>query len=322
MKRVFSLPGMAALRVGIVACSSPVGLLELERGVRRLRAEGFESVVHPNVLHRHFVNAGTDEARAQSLLDYAYDDSIDVVWCARGGYGAARVARLVEEMTRDRPVPKPKTLVGYSDVTFLHEFVRQRWGWRTIHAPMVSAMSPHDAEFEAAVALVRGERPALAYESPCLQWLAHRPGSDLVGDLHGGNLTLWATLAGTPWQPTGAGRILFFEDVGEKLYRLDRYVVQLEQAGMLEGAHAIVLGDFTDCDDEAPTALSEDGTGKSPLRPTVSLDEGLAHIFGRVATRLKIPLARGLPVGHGPNFWPVELGVRHTLTPAGALKRT
>ena len=307
-------------RVGVIAPSSPVGLVELDRGLARLRAAGFEAVEHPNARGRHFVTAGTDEQRAASLLDFAFDDSIDVIWCARGGYGAARVATILDD-GKSRGVPPRKTLVGYSDVTFLHEYVRREWNWRTIHAPMVASMGTNPAELAAIDATVRGERPTLPYESPGLRWLANAPAADVAGELVGGNLSLWATLAGTPWQSSAAGKILFFEDVGERLYRLDRMVVQLEQAGMLRGARAIVLGDFRDCADESNTMLAPDGVATIPLRPTVSHDDGLMEIFGRVATKLGIPLAAGLPVGHGPNFWPLELGVAHALTPDGRLVR-
>lgn len=318
---------MPSPRIGIVACSSPVGQLELQIGLARLRQAGFDFVVHPSVLNRHFVNAGTDEARAQSLLDYAFDDSIDIIWCARGGYGAARVVNELVVATKQRGVPKPKLLVGYSDVTFLHEYVRQAWSWRTLHAPMIAASkaSPTADEWNAVDAFVRGQSLSKPYTLP-VTWTASPPTAPIVGDLIGGNLSLWVSLAGTPWQPNPRGKILFFEDVGEPLYRLDRMVVQLEQAGMLEGAAAIVLGDFTDCNDEANTMLDPsqslaniDWSKRVPLRPTLKLDDGLLEIFGRVAKRHNIPLATGLPVGHGPHFWPLMLGEPHWLTREGLI---
>ncbi|MDB5298169.1 MAG: putative muramoyltetrapeptide carboxypeptidase, partial [Phycisphaerales bacterium] len=142
---------------------------------------------------------------------------------------------------------------------------------------------------------------------------------DVAGDVVGGNLSLWASLAGTPWQPDARGKILFFEEVGERLYRVDRMVVQLEQAGMFDGAVAVMLGDFTDCGDESPTMAGGDGRPAVPLRPVVPLADGLGEAFGRVARRLGVPLATGLPVGHGPNYWPLRLGERHRLTAGGAL---
>ena len=308
------------LRVGIVSPSSPVGFVELDRGIARLRSIGFDVVEHPSARDRAFVNAGTDEARAQGLIDFAYDDAIDLIWCARGGYGAARTVPLLAGATTVRGKPKPKTLVGYSDVTFLHEYVRQAWDWRTIHASMVCAL-PGDGELAASAALARGERASLPYAAPgTLRWLANAPSADVVGHAVGGNLAIWSTLAGTPWQPAAGGRILFFEDISERLYRLDRMVVQIEQSGMFDGCAAIVLGDFNECTDESPTMLDPDGgEGRVPMRPTLTIDEGVRTSLGRVAERFGVPLAAGLPVGHGPNFWPVELGASHRLTIEGAL---
>lgn len=311
---------LAGMRVGIVATSSPVGKVELEKGLARFREAGFECVVHPDVLARHFVTGGNDQQRSASLLQYAFDDSIDLIWSARGGYGAARVVGELADATKKRGVPKPKLLVGYSDVTYLHEYVRNAWGWRTLHAPMVTAGPGTTREmWNAAFAVARGERPTLPYESPCLRWMANAPTSDLTGEVIGGNMSLWTSLAGTPWQPSARGKILFLEDIGEKLYRLDRYAVQMEQAGMFDGAAAIALGDFTDCDDESPTMFADDGVTRVPMRPAVSLNDGLDEIFGRVARKHGIPLAAGLPVGHGPGFWPLWLGVKHRLTASGAL---
>ena len=278
------------------------------------------------------MTAGTDEQRAKELLDFAHDDSIDLIWCARGGYGAAKVVTLVAEATQSRNVPtKRKLLVGYSDITFLHEYVRRAWGWQTLHAPMVSMSShPLGADLWKAIdSYVRGERPAMPYALPSLTWMANKPTSSINAELIGGNLSLWATLAGTPWQPAAKGKILFLEDIGEKLYRLDRMVVQLEQSGMLDGAAGIVLGDFTDCDDEAPTQLANIGEGaevewaagtRVPMRDQHSLEDGLMEIFGRVAKKFGVPLAKGLPVGHGPGFWPLPLGAMYELTIDGALR--
>lgn len=332
---------MSSPRIGVVACSSPVGLLELELGLKRLREAGFDVVVHPNTTKRHFVNAGTDDERAQALLDYAFDDSIDVIWCARGGYGAARVVSLLHERvaelhysgarifssTATYDVPRKKLLVGYSDVTVLHEFVRKTWNWRTLHAPMIAASKtpPTQDEWHAVDSFVRGEMPSTPYTLP-VRWLTSPPSENLAGDLIGGNLSLWVSLAGTPWQPDPRGKILFFEDIGEPLYRIDRMVVQLEQANMLEGAEAIVLGDFPDCNDESNTMLDPsqsvdqiDWTKRVPLRPTFTLEQGLLEIFGRVAKRFGIPVATGLPVGHGSNFWPLLLGASHHLNREGLL---
>src|SRR5207244_5093163 len=127
------------MRVGIVAASSQVPAVEFEAGVRHLKEFGFEPVVHEQVSARHFIFPGTDEERARGFFEYAKDPGISIVWMARGGYGAQRILPLLDELTAKQGKPAKKLLVGYSDVTVLHEYVRTRWGWSTLHAPMPAA---------------------------------------------------------------------------------------------------------------------------------------------------------------------------------------
>ena len=91
---------MKPISVGIVAASSTVPKVEFEIGVEHLRAAGFEVTTHPQVLEQHFTFAGTDERRAQAIYEYATDPNIDVIWMARGGYGAGRLLPILEQMTR------------------------------------------------------------------------------------------------------------------------------------------------------------------------------------------------------------------------------
>lgn len=323
------------MKLSIVTASSPVGHVELAAGLSRLRAESFDLRVNPQTLERSFLFAGTDESRAQAILDAAHDPETDVVWCARGGYGAGRVVGLLDRMSRDLgasgdlAAPRQKLLVGYSDVTVLHEFVRNRWGWKTLHGVMPASdwTKVEPDALRATFDLVKRNRPTLKYESTPLWWIEGPPPRDVTGELIGGNLSLVHTLAGTPYEYEPTGKILFLEDIGEKIYAIDRYVVQMEQAGMFDGLAAIVLGDFTDCRDEDNTMQNPDQAARSAggpervsLRPTFSLETGLSEIFGRIARERGIPLARGLPVGHGPNFWPLPLGARYTLTRSGLLK--
>ena len=140
--------------------------------------------------------------------------------------------------------------------------------------------------------------------------------------LVGGNLSLWAAMAGTPFAPIAVpGRIVFLEDVGEAPYRLDRMVVQLLQSGTFFGVTAIVLGDFRNCEDEPKTvrASADNAAETKPLRAKIPMNEALVETFGRLGERLGVPVAVGLPVGHGPNFAPLPLGAEYQLSPDGAL---
>jgi muramoyltetrapeptide carboxypeptidase len=284
--------------------------LELEAGVERLRGEGFEINVDPLCFEQHFTYAGSDAPRARSLWEAAVDPEIDVLWMARGGYGATRLLPELERLTvaHGKPMPR-KLVVGYSDVTALHEFVRRRWGWATLHAPM-----PAEANFgeyppehwRALIDLIRRRHPGCAWGERPLAWLTEPV--DVSGELIGGNISLWAAMTGTPYAPAAArGKLIFFEDVGEKFYRIDRMVTQIRQAGLLDGTAGIVLGDFTNCDDDGVKMVRGPGETRVPLRQQYDWERAVAEIFGG----LGVPVARGLPVGHGPNFAPLPLGARY-----------
>ena len=311
--------------VGIFAASSIVPLVELEIGLEHLRRFGFDPRVEPQVLSNHFMFPGTDDERAQTIYRLATDPSVSILWAARGGYGAGRLLPLLEKLTAERGAPKQKKLlVGYSDVTVLHEFVRNRWGWSTLHAPMPAAsnFSTFDSlEWQAIVDLVNRKRTAPPWERATLQWMTAAPSRTIQAELIGGNLSLWAALAGTPVFPSGKGRIIFLEDIDEPFYRIDRMMTQLEQSGAFDGAAAIVLGDFTNCKDENNTCrASPTGDERKPLRQVFEQTEAFEHIFTPIGRRLGVPIAQGLPVGHGPHFAPLPLGATYELSPQGKLK--
>lgn len=326
-----------ALNIGVVAPSSSVPQVELGLAAEALRREGFSVRIHPQCKRRFRFFAGRDEERAQAFFDSGMDASLEVLWCARGGSGALRILPLLEKMTAERGVPPKKLLIGYSDATALMEFVRQRWGWSTMHGPMMSqrqfSMLPR-AEWRALVQILGGQKLPFPHGKKKLRFLGARPSQEIQGELVGGNLSIWASLLGTPFVGQGRNRILFFEDVGEPLYRLDRQVKQLELSGAFQGARAIVLGTFQNCSDAAPSVLkSLPAPGKlksalsspkpaqlKPLRPLMSQQKVLAETFGEVGERSGIPVALGLPVGHGPAYPPLPLGAQYVLRPSGELE--
>ena len=311
--------------VGIFAASSIVPKLEFDAGVAHLREHGFDPRIEAQVGHEHFIFPGDDAARAEAIYRLALDPAIAVLWAARGGYGAGRTLPLLEELTNQRGVPtQKKLLVGYSDVTMLHEFVRTHWGWSTLHAPMPAAsnfakLDPR--EWQAIVDYVKGKPATPPWLDTTLRWMNRPPRATIRAELIGGNLSLWAALAGTRFAQSGKGKIIFLEDVDEPFYRIDRMMVQLEQSGMLDGAAAIVLGDFTNCRDENNQCLADQATGtKKPLRKVFEQDEAFEHIFTELGRRVDVPIAIGLPVGHGPHYAPLPLGAQYELTTDGKLR--
>lgn len=317
------------IRVGVMAPSAPCGQVELGMGVARLRAAGFDVFVHPQTKLKKDFCAGADEARAKAFWDLATDDSIDVIWCARGGYGAFRLMRLLDQIVREKGIPrKKKALVGYSDVTALHSYVGERWGWRTIHGWMCGtrdfSLMP-EKDFQTLVRAVQGGDAYLentGLEKDKLRWLsspaAPAPTAAIRGKLVGGNLTVWMSLFGTAFAPgkpaSGEDRILFLEEIDEAPYRVDRLIHQLVASGGLDGVRAVVVGTMTGFEDRVFSVLQSEKEAKKkkpkmkPLRPKVSAKQALDVVF-RPILEAGIPVAVGLPIGHGLGSRPLPLNV-------------
>ncbi|MFC1411694.1 LD-carboxypeptidase [Streptacidiphilus sp. N1-12] len=275
--------------MAVVAPSGTVRPDRLEHGVGILESWGLRVEVMPHVLSEHPdlpYLAAQDQHRAADLQQAWQDPDVAAVICARGGYGAQRVVDLLDWTAMAAATPKP--LVGYSDVTTLHEALAVRLGLSSLHGPM-------------AAAAVFGSDPATAehlrltlFEPERAQRLSSATAEGLVpGRAHGitagGCLSLLAADRGTPFaRPGFAGAILLIEDVDEDLYALDRLLTQLLRSGALDGVAGIALGSWQDC------------------RP--SPDRIRSLMLERLGP-LGVPLLWELGFGHGPSSLTVPLGI-------------
>lgn len=235
-------------RVAVVAPSGPIPEDRLRAGLDILRGWDLDPVVAPHVLATHpglGYLAGADAARARDLTEAWCDPDVSAVFCARGGYGAQRMADLVD-WTAMRAAT-PKVLVGYSDITALHEAFATRLGLATLHGPMVAAAAflqdPHTRE----------SLRATLFEPESVRTIATATAGALVpgrarGVTLGGCVSLLAAELGTPHaRPSARGGLLLLEDVGEEPYRLDRILTQLLRSGWLDGVAGIGLGSWEEC---------------------------------------------------------------------------
>ncbi|MET8952481.1 S66 peptidase family protein [Streptomyces sp. NPDC004393] len=238
----------AGARVAVVAPSGPVVEERLAAGLDLLRGWGLDPVVGPHVLDRHPdfpYLAGTDADRAADFQAAWCDPDIAAVLCARGGYGAQRMVDLLDwDALR---AAGPKVLVGFSDITALHEAFAVRLGLATLHGPMVSALD-----------FLKNERAqehlrATLFEPESVTTIRASGGTALVpgrarGVTLGGCLSLLAAELGTPHARSGArGGLLMIEDIGEEAYRVDRTLTQLLRSGGLDGVAGIALGSWKEC---------------------------------------------------------------------------
>ncbi|MCC6244330.1 MAG: LD-carboxypeptidase [Gemmatimonadaceae bacterium] len=282
-------------RIALVSPSGPLrDVADLVQAEANVRLFGWEPVIGAHAMSRDGYFAGTDAQRRMDLLAAIEDDTIDAIWCVRGGYGAARLLPFIDV---DAIARRPKVLIGYSDITALHA-VWQRAGVVSYHGPVArAAFTPFSLDsFRRAIVL----RENSAGPAPAAEVL--RPGR-ASGRLAGGNLALLASLCGTPWAVHFRGAIAIIEDVGEATYRLDRMLNQLLQAGAFDGCVALAFGQFADCPDDT-------GDGRRSLR----------DVARDVADHLNVPALFGIPCGHVPDQWTFPFGAIATLdTSAGTL---
>ncbi|MFJ9538401.1 LD-carboxypeptidase [Streptomyces sp. NPDC101225] len=234
-------------RVAVVAPSGPVPEERVQAGLDVLRGWDLDPVVAPHVLERHpelGYLAGTDADRAADLQRAWCDPSVDAVLCARGGYGAQRMVDLLDWAAMR--AAGPKVLVGFSDVTTLHQAFATRLGLVTLYGPAAAGVdfikNARAQEHLRTTLFAPEEARVIASAGATLV-----PGR-ARGVTLGGCLALLAADLGTPHARDGArGGLLLVEDVGERPYRIDRTLTQLLRSGWLDGVTGIALGSWQEC---------------------------------------------------------------------------
>ncbi len=283
----------AGARVALVCGSGPLrGAEDVERAEGHVRVCGWEPVRGLSVLQRRGYLAGSDAERLRDLQWALDDDSIDGVWCVRGGYG---MTRILPAVSLAKFAERPKAVIGYSDVTALHCAVAARAGVVTFHSHTARAVMPAMSEVSLRSAVLRSGEPCGVWND------AHRVrGGCVEGRLAGGNLSLLAAVCGTRDAMVGDGAIVVLEDIGEASYRVDRMLRQLEQAEVFRGCVGLAVGQFT----QVPADESEDALT-------------IGELVEELAQRLNVPCLSNLPIGHIADQWTLPLGAAAVLDVEG-----
>lgn len=287
------LPGDTVSLIGI---SGAIRSDDLEATVRacagRLEGLGFRVKIDPSVYGRYGYLSGTDEERAVAVNRAFADDTVDGIWCIRGGYGCIRMMDLIDwDMIRKHP----KAFIGFSDITTVHTALHERCGLCTFHGPMPNTSYFEGPMLDSLMHAVGGHPDAelINLDGTPLQALH---GGVAEGQLVGGNLTLIAAGTGTRYDLDVRGKLLFLEDVGERTYVLDRYLHQLYLSGKLTECAGVILGGFTDCRIEYPDY-------------GLSVEEVLRDVFRHV----DVPVLCGLQAGHMQEKLTLALGRRYRM---------
>lgn len=265
-----------------------MGESELQEGITILESSGFKVRLASHVYDTEGYMAGKDEDRLNDLHAMLHDQEIKAVFCARGGYG---ILRLLDRISYDLIRINPKILVGYSDITALLMAAHAMTGLITFHGPMVRELHrSHQDNWMNLLRLLTSDKPAKLDFSECSVLAPGRA----KGPLFGGNLSLICHLLGTPFLPSLDGCILFLEDRGEALYRLDRMLTHLALTGRLKGISGLIAGQFEGCGEVGD----------------------INRLLLDIISGLGIPLVSGFPIGHGKQNLTLPLGLTADLDTA------
>ena len=273
---------------------SPSGVIDpayIDGAAARLRTWGFtvSEGHHARDVWGRF--AGTDEDRLADLIEALCDPSVDLVLCARGGYGLQRIIDRVPTIT--------KPILGFSDITALHQ-----WAGICGQASLHGIMCKHIATLPEVSEPIQALRKALAGDALEYQWASHplnRPG-EAYGTIVGGNLSVLYGLQGTPFSLSKLSYqfpILLIEDIGERHYHIDRMIRNLRMSGVLAHLSGLIVGQFTDCEED-------------PLMPS-----SIAQTINEAVADYDYPVIFDAPFGHTEHNLPLWMH-RHASIHCGA----
>lgn len=276
--------------VDIVAAAGKSEPTVLQKIADLLTAWNLQSNIPQSILGEDLLCANSDEIRFALLQDALFNTQAKAIWCMRGGYGSMRLLPQLERLT---PPKTPKLFLGFSDITALHIFLQEKWGWPTFHtasAQQVVMNLVDKTSSEQVKDLLLGKLKKIEFDNLQTLNAAAKKSQIINAPIVGGNLTLVECSLATSWQLTTKNKILFLEDVNMPGYQVDRSLVHLQQAGLFDEVAAVLLGDFIGRDKECDAELIE-------------------KVLNRFANELSVPVLRIPNIGHGKTNYVLPLGV-------------
>lgn len=280
-------------RVRVVSPASTPDREEVALGVELLRSWGLVVELGEHIFDQlgHYL-AGTDEDRLADLNDAFRDPGVRAVLTTRGGKGSYRVANAIDfdAVRRD-----PKPLVGFSDITFLHQALYHNCRLATLHGPHIGWSEKYMGPFpgDSLRRAMMTAEPVTLRQRPGEASAPLTTGGRATGRLLGGNLRGVGQSIG--WGPSYDGAVLALEAIDLMPGEIDGTLTQLLNSGVLEGVHGVAVGQFVRSAAPAP--------GKWSFLDILS---------DRLGT-LGVPVLGGLPFGHGPAPATVPLGTTAVL---------
>lgn len=283
--------------IGITCPAGYISLSAIQPAVQLMQSWGYQVEIGKTVGKRDFTLGGTDEERAADLQYMLDHPNMKAVMCARGGYGTVRI---IDQLDFSKFHDFPKWLIGFSDVTVLHNHIHSNCHWATLHSKMCNSF-PDDwslaepVQTETILSIkqaLSGEK--MVYSSPVSTF--NRSGT-ATALLVGGNLSIIANMVGTRSDISTKGKILFVEDTGEYAYSIDRLFFHLKRSGKLEHLAGLIIGGFK---------LKADD-------PDEEFGQSVQRIVMDKVKEFDYPVCFDFPVGHQKNNFALKCGVLHAL---------
>jgi len=279
-----------------IGITCPAGYMELSKVqtcIKTLQSWGYEVMVGKTIGSKSKTYfSGTDAERRDEFQAMLNDNSIKAILCGRGGYG---VSRIIDELDFSRFKKHPKWIIGFSDITVFHAHLSQCIKTASLHAPMANAFNDGGAKkiyVQSLQKALKGVKSNYAVKAHP----ANRTGT-CEGKLIGGNLALMAHLVGSRSAYKTKNRILFLEDIGEYIYNIDRMMIQLKRAGMLQHLSGLIVGRFSDI--------------HKTVRP---FGQTVQQIIQSHVAEYDYPVCYDFPVSHELENVALKVGVMHQLT--------
>lgn len=287
---IFPSPLTKGDKIAIISPASHILPDYVDGACNAIAQLGFQPVVSTHCKGQCGGYSGTIEQRLADFLEALHNPEVKAILCSRGGYG---VVHLLEYLSADDIAENAKWLIGFSDISALHAAMVAS-GVASIHASMAKHLTQFGVDDEATVALfniLQGNLPT--YQTPSHAF--NKPGT-ASGTLTGGNMAVLCGLLDTDFDLLSRGDILFIEDVGEEVYKIERMLYNLRLSGVLPMIKGLIVGRFTDY-------RNPDGNGDS-----------MEQMVKRMVEPYDIPVAFDFPVGHVDENMPLIEGAQVTLT--------
>lgn len=253
------------------------------KAAENLRIKGFDVEVLSTAISSNYYFSGNEKQRLYDLQSALDDPTCRAVLCARGGYGAIH---LLDKINWEGFIKYPKWIIGFSDITLIHAAV-QKLGFVSLHGSMAKEFAVMSRDAQEVLSMIKGQYKEV-YWNP----ITERRG-EVEGEIIGGNLSLLTAILGSQWEPEWDKKVLFLEDIGEYLYKIDRMLWTLKLHGVFDKISGLIIGQMSDIQDT-----------------TTPYGKTLNEILMDVIEGCSFPMATDLEAGHETPNIPITLGAR------------